>query len=417
MQTFLRVADVLHRPVFHAAKLVAGADGVGRPVRWVHILDVPEVLLHIHGGELVLTTGMGFAGDPARFVTFVEQLLEGQAAGLCVELGSAVHDIPPDIRRLADEAAFPLIVFPSRVRFVDITQDIHKLILLQERQAFFEQDWVEAQLRGTDDDLAIDPVPASPDSTAARHWRVAILSIPDDAAAPGADPSALTADWFNRRADLTIHIRAAFARQHIRSFLSVRADTVVALLEFDGGRPSDKHPWRQRIDSAFSALRTAFGRAGWPGPLTMGVGSAVHDRTLMPRSYADALTARQVCEQVQGGGWLPYDETGIYRWISLVSDHPQAAAYAARDLRPLLDHDRKHHTELMETLKVYLDCDRSKQQTADALFIHRQTLYHRLEQLTELLHVDLDDPVQRLSLHLAVYHHKFSKRPRSASPY
>lgn len=47
--------------------------------------------------------------------------------------------------------------------------------------------------------------------------------------------------------------------------------------------------------------------------------------------------------------------------------------------------------ELMETLTVYCEQKYNRRKTADTLYIHRNTLFHRLDRITEILHVDLND--------------------------
>jgi len=62
--------------------------------------------------------------------------------------------------------------------------------------------------------------------------------------------------------------------------------------------------------------------------------------------------------------------------------------------------------ELLKTLETYLDHGCSLVEAADALYIHRNTLLHRLKRIEELCDVDLRDPMQRLNLHAVVkdYH-------------
>ena len=53
-------------------------------------------------------------------------------------------------------------------------------------------------------------------------------------------------------------------------------------------------------------------------------------------------------------------------------------------------------SELLRTLKVYLDHDGSKQIAAQQLFIVRQSLYYRLEKIEELLGADYMLPRKEL---------------------
>lgn len=60
-------------------------------------------------------------------------------------------------------------------------------------------------------------------------------------------------------------------------------------------------------------------------------------------------------------------------------------------LRPLLDYDSSHGTELVRTLRVYLEVDRSVGEGAARLFVHRNTLRYRLHQIEALLGLSLSE--------------------------
>ena len=62
---------------------------------------------------------------------------------------------------------------------------------------------------------------------------------------------------------------------------------------------------------------------------------------------------------------------------------------ALRFLRPLSDRDSETDSDLMQTLKAYLDADGSPTKTAAALFIHRNSLSYRLNRIGDLLGVSL----------------------------
>jgi len=57
---------------------------------------------------------------------------------------------------------------------------------------------------------------------------------------------------------------------------------------------------------------------------------------------------------------------------------------AARVLGPLIEYDRDQGTELVRTLQVYLECDRSPSRTGELLFIHTQTVNYRIARIQEL---------------------------------
>lgn len=66
--------------------------------------------------------------------------------------------------------------------------------------------------------------------------------------------------------------------------------------------------------------------------------------------------------------------------------------------RQIRAYDREHGTEYERTLRTYELSMRSKEDTADRLSIHKNTLKYRLERIEELFHLPLDDAWTALNL-------------------
>jgi hypothetical protein len=75
---------------------------------------------------------------------------------------------------------------------------------------------------------------------------------------------------------------------------------------------------------------------------------------------------------------------------------------ARRTVAPLIDYDARRHARLVETLRTWLDHHWAVQPTAEALFIHRNTLQKRLRRIETLLGVDLQDPDDIMELYLGL---------------
>lgn len=78
------------------------------------------------------------------------------------------------------------------------------------------------------------------------------------------------------------------------------------------------------------------------------------------------------------------------------------AAFVDARLRPVLDHDSAHGTELLRTLDAYLVHGLVKARTAQALGIRRQSLHARLDRLTAVLGAPVEDPAQLVGLGVAL---------------
>ncbi|MFE6199449.1 PucR family transcriptional regulator [Streptomyces sp. NPDC057838] len=110
-------------------EVLAGADRLGRTVRWVHAGEVPHIASLLKGGELLLTTGYGLGTRPAEQRAFVRTLAERGIAALVVELGPRFTRLPAALVDTARSAGLPLVQLHREVPFVTVTEEIHTEIV------------------------------------------------------------------------------------------------------------------------------------------------------------------------------------------------------------------------------------------------------------------------------------------------
>lgn len=72
------------------------------------------------------------------------------------------------------------------------------------------------------------------------------------------------------------------------------------------------------------------------------------------------------------------------------------------------EYDKKNHTNYYETLFCFLKFERNHQLTANALFIHRNTLFLRLRKIQELWPLDLDDKLLRFYILYSFFHLEYN---------
>ncbi|MGW2666395.1 PucR family transcriptional regulator [Nocardia tengchongensis] len=127
----ISVRDVLQLSVVNAAlpQVLAGAHRLDRPVRWVHVSELPTIAGLLRGGELVLTTGMALDTDDANAASYLESLVDADACGLVVELGATLARVPDVVVAAAQRYEFPLIILRREIRFVEVTQVVHEMIV------------------------------------------------------------------------------------------------------------------------------------------------------------------------------------------------------------------------------------------------------------------------------------------------
>ena len=73
--------------------------------------------------------------------------------------------------------------------------------------------------------------------------------------------------------------------------------------------------------------------------------------------------------------------------------HPAIAKLSA--------YDRVNQSNLLSTLKTYLENDRNAQRCANLLYLHRNSLQYRVRRIQEIADIDLDNPEVRAYLRLS----------------
>lgn len=134
---------------------------------------------------------------------------------------------------------------------------------------------------------------------------------------------------------------------------------------------------------------------------------ALGDRCERPSDYAPALRLARESVQLmlklgRQGTIIDASELGPYGLLLRASSREELESFALRTLDPLVEHDRLHGSELMPTLRAYLDEDRVQRRVAARCFIHVNTVVYRIRRIEELLKADLGDPATVFDVTLAL---------------
>jgi purine catabolism regulator len=101
----------------------------------------------------------------------------------------------------------------------------------------------------------------------------------------------------------------------------------------------------------------------------------------------------------------------VDRLLWALREDDRLQGFVDRRLAPLVEHDRQRKNVLLPTLERLCEHGWHKADTARALHLQRQALYHRAERIERLLDADLSDPETRLGLELAVRARRYATEP------
>ena len=160
--------------------------------------------------------------------------------------------------------------------------------------------------------------------------------------------------------------------------------------------------WQQESQNLIAKLKVSAGEIGI-SKIQLGASRVVQTILDLPEAYREARQALIIGSMVHGDNdfVISYGELGIKRLLYLMIDHPELERFYEENLAPLESYDAEWESELVESLRIYLEQGANLNSAARALFIHRHTLRYRLEQIADILKVDIDSQEVLLNLQIA----------------
>jgi len=104
--------------------VLAGHRGLTRNVHSVNISDTPDVINFLAENHLLLSTGYAFKDDIEQFCELIKQMHELNCSGLVIKISRFFHQLPPEVKLLADDLAFPIIDLPTNHTLGDVSRHI-----------------------------------------------------------------------------------------------------------------------------------------------------------------------------------------------------------------------------------------------------------------------------------------------------
>lgn len=117
-------------------------------VRWAHVSDSAGVARLLVGGELLLSTGSGWPTEPDELAAFIDGLVEAGLSGLVLELGMHYRYVPAVVVERAEARGLALVALHHEVKFVALTEAVHRRIISEQTAALVARDEVRERFTG-----------------------------------------------------------------------------------------------------------------------------------------------------------------------------------------------------------------------------------------------------------------------------
>ncbi|MCR5667877.1 MAG: PucR family transcriptional regulator ligand-binding domain-containing protein [Lachnospiraceae bacterium] len=362
-------------------EIIAGRDGWANSISWLHVVEDTTLIQNFWGREMAVTTGLGFATEEKQ-KALVEDLIAHHAAGLVINTGKYIPVVPKEVMNICDANDFPLLTVPWEVHLADLMKDFSIRVFLQD---------------GEDQKISTAMIQAITEPEHQEHYRDALKPFFD---VDGSFQTVLittdgldTMDTVERRKlsnQMQVYLEGI---SHNGNFFYYDSSFVLVMNDIED---------EDRRSIVEGMVRRAQMRTSKEIPFYVGVGTKVIDVANLYMSFHRAESAMIRAMKLKKSV-VRFDEMGVYRLLYSIPDKKLLEEMRDEPLRPLLEYDEKHKSNLVETLEMYLNCDGSIKQMAAEMYTHRNTVIYRVNKIKEMLGTDFSSPQDRLKYQVAFY--------------
>ena len=383
--------DLLNLELFKTIQLVAGHEGLDRAISWPYPKHTKGITPWVKGGEFVLVSGYELGVDDAELLHLIDEAVTNQLSGLLVEGGVNFRFLSDTVIDKANKEKIPLFFAPRVVSFLDISKEISSLIMELQLADKYTASLLEHL-------LSVDPtntkelqylfekhhIPS--DCRYQIIWlSVTNTSAPESNMSSMNDPAALRI--FNK---LRAPCDAALKQLGLRIIAMTSFNhTEYLVYGFDDELFSSVWETLNRLRAQFSLTHPDYN-------VIMGGSEIVQSTPDIATAFNQAgFVISLMTKGILAGNSNTFSDIGSYQFLFYVEDKSFLLRFRDHYLRPLYEAEQGKTPCLIDTLRVYLSFGGNVLSTAKSLYVHRNTLQHRLDRIESITKKRLDDADER----------------------
>lgn len=389
--------DLFKLPSLSKMKIIAGNKGLHKIIRWSYKAESIHLAKWVHGGELLIVSKMVIHEKDFNLYNFLKEAISLNISGALLLIGpNYIEQIPQSVIDLSNQKHFPLFLIPWDTPLVDIFEELGHAIASINLINDKHKDLLFSIIFNTN--LSLDYL----------KYQSQEVNFPFDGYLQFFEinfllPQSENAIILNDVDKDTIcqFIHTLFENEHIPILSSSYTKNIIALINVN--------------NTSLDTLNTLFPqilnyiKENYPNYIVnIGIGTRQKSLEKYKLSYEQASKCINLAiKQKQKNMIYYYEQLGLYQLFYDINNKTLLENFVHNILYSLMAYDKKYNTNLIQTLEVYLNKNCNLNQTAETLFIHRNTIKYRLQRIEEITNTSLNDAFTRLNFFNAILIKKF----------
>ena len=403
--------DLLSLTTMSQAKVIAGLGGMEKGIRWSYKAENINFEKWVRGKELLIVSSPVTQRKNFDLYKTIEKAIELNMSCALLLIGeNYVTQIDKKVIDLAENNDFPLFTMPWNVPLLDFFEELgHAISYLDDRKDIEDSllaeiifgncintSSIEHKCRQMGYDLGVLEQVfvlhlCEPNSKETYNK----LKYNDDEPSDECTQKnqRITNDQIRSYAQT---LKEYFLEYNYPAIVSCYGDRIIGFMR----NCADD---RKRIIEIFERFGKFLQNDLNEIEYTLNIGETCENISKLQKSFQETSKTNSVLEHINRKNEIVfYDEIGFYRMLMSYENTAPMQQFANEVLSPIIQYEKKAHTQLMETLWAYFECDCNLQRTADKLFSHKNTVKYRLQRVEQLTGKSLSNRYQSQEIYNAL---------------
>lgn len=396
--------DLFKLPSLSKMKIIAGNKGLHKIIRWSYKAESIHLAKWVHGGELLIVSKMVIHEKNFNLYNFLKEAISLNISGALLLIGpNYIEQIPQSVIDLSNQKHFPLFLIPWDTPLVDIFEELGHAIASINLINDKHKDLLFSII--FNNNLSLDYLKYQSQEVNfsfdgyLQFFEINFL-LPQSENAIILNDNAIILNDVDKDT-ICQFIHTLFENEHIPILSSSYTKNIIALINVN--------------NTSLDTLNTLFPqilnyiKENYPNYIVnIGIGTRQKSLEKYKLSYEQASKCINLAiKQKQKNMIYYYEQLGLYQLFYDINNKTLLENFVHNILYSLMAYDKKYNTNLIQTLEVYLNKNCNLNQTAETLFIHRNTIKYRLQRIEEITNTSLDDAFTRLNFFNAILIKKF----------
>lgn len=361
------IKDIIELPVMEHAQILAGSSGIQRIVEGIALLESTDSTKYLTKNTLVLNNAQLIKDNLEWSMNLIYVLYNKGCSGLAIKISRHITELPEAILSSANKLGFPVIALPAHCTPTQLITAITYEIIRSEFHDLsyrYDKDFLMSLLLDDENNTVLRNQGIALGWSLKKCLGVAILSPVFPAAQQQLQELSIT---------------------HGFTWMLVTPRHYIFIRDLEKSEEPEK-----------IIEKTAFGFADalsndFPDyPFHLGVGRAYKKLLSTAKSYKEAQIA--LAMNMAEKNKYPvtcFSQMGIFRILLNPANQEELQQIIDDSIYRLAQYDRENGTEYYKTFLCYYEHNASIKETAAALYVHYNTIRHRLAAINTIFNVPI----------------------------